>query len=184
MCSDMNGENISPRLQAVKLYASIPTLQGILYGVVWYILWDRQRCVGVQGRGRDNESESKAYPQMSSADSHCKGNNILLCRSDAEIQPCTRAITQALCKFTLYKTLKQLDNTKLPLKSSQKLTQIANLLCFRRMEVVCDANILSERKYSMAFGSSHLCALITSLSECCKCPELLHGFKNQVQRTW
>lgn len=173
-----------PKLQTVKLCPSILTIQRMLYAVLWHVLWDRERCVGVQGRGRDNESECKAQPQISSADSHCKGNNILLRRSVAEIQPCTRAITQALCKFTVYKTLKQLDNTKLPLKSSQKLTQIANLLCFRHMEVVCDANILSKRKYSMAFGSSHLCTLITSLSECCKCPELLHSFKNQVQRTW
>lgn len=46
------------------------------------------------------------------------GNNIQLCTADAQILSYTGPIIQALYEFTLYKTLKQLDKAKLPLKSS------------------------------------------------------------------
>lgn len=46
------------------------------------------------------------------------GNSMLLCTSDAQILSYTGPIIQALYEFTLYKTLKQLDKAKLPLKSS------------------------------------------------------------------
>lgn len=59
----MSGEIILPKLQAVTLYtSSILTVWGMLYCVLWYLLWDRERCVGVQGRGTDNEFECKVYP--------------------------------------------------------------------------------------------------------------------------
>lgn len=58
-------EKSLPNLQAVKLHtSSILTVQGMLYGAPWYLLWDRGRCVGVQGRGRDKEFECKAYPGL------------------------------------------------------------------------------------------------------------------------
>ena len=63
-CAGTRAEKSLPNLQAVKLHTSILTVRGMLYGAPWYLLWDRERCVGVQGRGRDNEFECKAYPRL------------------------------------------------------------------------------------------------------------------------